>query len=205
MFTLSIRGRRSSRRDGVRLPRRPAFAALLSISLALPASGCAGNQGIHVKHETVSSETSTFIQRAPPPVAGEVIEAAADTPGAAALATWLRHYLGERYQVAHQRYFRVPSGRVQWALVSTALGNAAEPALGACVEVQPGHDPGHDLATVWRIPAHPYRRIAVAALTGAAGRERVIGYFELELEARLRDADALAREQVPCPGDAWER
>lgn len=119
----------------------------------------------------------------------------------AELATWLKHYLKDEYEVVATRLFVVRGQDFHWGTLASFVGNSVEQPLQACLDTPAWHGPGRDLVQLWRMPGQPYKRIAVATLNDerAKAGDRVVGYFELERLPNFRDAAALQAETQPCP------
>lgn len=115
------------------------------------------------------------------------------------LAQWLQQYLKGEYRIASQRLFAVEVERMHWMSIVKFVGNEVEQPLGGCVEQQPWQSPGMDLAAVWRFPAAPYKRIAVATVRNEdRSVDPVVGVFELERIDSARTEQNLSDETAPC-------
>jgi hypothetical protein len=180
-------------------------SALISWLAALCIAGCT-----HAEDPSLNStssvtaapdgETIVVIEAIQPLMNAQPLPPGGSPEDAQKLEQWLIDYLKGEYQVTSKRLFEIDGQRLHWMSIQTSVANDLVQPFGACSEDQPWHSPGYDLIAVWRLPKHPYKRVAVATLwTEDRASDRVVGYFELDRVEGSRNAETLQEENMPCP------
>ncbi len=149
---------------------------------------------------TTAMDQTMLINEMTPPHAGTASDAQRDDEAQKRLSQWLVTYLKDEYHIRGSRFFNVKRNDFQWVSVWKNFANQIQAPHEACLERQAWNRPGYDLVTLWRMPAAPYTRIAVAALNddSVSSGLRLVGYFQLERIETSRNDAALAEEIRPC-------
>lgn len=148
------------------------FALVACRSMQLPASAA-------------DRDADTFLDRIWPqlPAAERVLDARDQDYAEAALTQWLQAYLHREYEVVDRRFFWTPPNSSEWVAVSKGHGSRLPKEWEAVVLRQAWHEPGSDLATVWKASVAGEERYFAVAMTdqpvpGTGGR-RLVGRYEL--------------------------
>jgi hypothetical protein len=183
--------------------RRSSF--YVSLLAAICVAGCtsAKETSLNAQEQTTSKEgrpSQSVIVGLRPLMYAEALKDGDRADEADKLAQWLEQYLKSEYRVASQRLFVVDAEKMHWMSIVKFVGNEVEQPFGGCVEQQPWQSPGFDLATTWRFPEMPYKRIAVATLRSEDRTvSPVVGVFDLERIESSRNEENLLLETAPCP------